>query len=70
MAFCESAVAALQAARDLVPDVVLADVHEGVALRGRLPASWTGRSIPIVDLTGHAADALLSHIWLALGRRA
>jgi len=66
---CDGGVAALRAARDLVPDVIVADVHEGVALRGRLPVGRTGRSIPIVDLTGRAMDALLIEIRLALRRR-
>jgi len=59
---CESAFAALQAARDLVPDVILADVHEGVALRGRVAAGRNGRTIPIVDLTGDSVGAAVDRV--------
>jgi CheY-like chemotaxis protein len=68
VALCDSALAALQATRDLKPDVILADVHEGVALRGRVGTGRNGRAIPIVDLTGDS-DAAVGRVRQGLRQR-
>lgn len=69
VALCDTAMKALQAAREFIPDVILADVHEGVALRGHVPPSRRGSTIPIVDLGGTAVESVLSEIQLAFRRR-
>jgi CheY-like chemotaxis protein len=63
---CDGAHAAITAARDLLPDVIVADVEEGVALRGRVPAHRRGTSIPIVDLTGGSVEGIVRRVRLAL----